>query len=1117
MSDDASRIDPTFLLAHVDGVRRLARSLVFDETVADDVVQETMLVALREPHSRKASSRAWIRGVARNVARRFVRSDKHRSQREKAAARPEAQPSTDGVIARIAEQSRVLTAVMSLDEPYRTAVVLRYFEDLPPREIAERVGAPVETVRTRVKRGLAMLRVELLRRHGDDAREWRLALLPLVGLESKRTGVGAVVGGVMAMKAKVVWIAALLLLAVLALWRFAGSRDERATTIAAVTGAASTTASVLPLNASAPESPDAMATSSVPSVDPNAWRIDGRVVDEDGRPIAGARLRISSADSMGTLDGKPATLSGAEGEFEIRVPGSERVRRVVADADGYRQDSRIVVASRPRDVELRLEAARTMYFIIWDSDTGEPLAGASAETFVLRGGVVSRGLTQSDSQGRFSTPDPGNGRYWDATELRISRDGYQPLKLDMDDRFRAGASTREHPREIDLVAGEGLRVRVLDAETELPVKDANVAAWSGRERTVSVGTGRESGYVGAVSLGEATTNEDGEVVLGAPFREEPLCIVARASGRFGLAWNTSSSPVEEVRLVRTRVVRGVVVDDEDRPVAGAGVSYDLHSLLGIEVGAHLPPLTRQVEQSAETSADANGHFEFPAIPRFHTGGAFWVWSGTDDGTSGGIEVADSPDAADVTIRLVHRSSRFEIHVADDRGSPVFGALVQYLLTYPGDRTDEKGMARLDRCFRPTDFPRMLEIEAPGFAKSSVTLDCYPDEGVALGVTLQAAHVVEGRVVDSDGRPARAEVRVVRADADTALDRTANPFDPGILGTRETNEAGRFRFEDLPEGPYRVRAWNFVNPYRLQASVITAGDEPVQLQLSAPPGGHVAGQRVEGAVFDRDGKRVTRYSMWMQHANGRSLIPRTMAWHFEFENVLPGDYTMEITESTGHEVTKRPLTVRAGEDVTGIRIELSPPATLVGRLDAGDVVDLSDIEVEALDAVTRRSRGSAHTDARGRFEFMHLPAGEYVLELNAREDSRGSFQVAGARFTVTDGDRIDRTFPIKPAGRIVLVVDDERFATREVAFEQQLLDASQNSLMSNVQIFEAGSSRSQWAGSLFRGRTILRNALPVGSYRLHITVLQYPDIDIPVEIVGPRDHEVRVTLPTRTPR
>ena len=51
-------------------------------------------------------------------------------------------------------QRELVDIVTGLDEPYRTTVLLRYIHGLEPRELALRQGVPLETVRTRLKRGL---------------------------------------------------------------------------------------------------------------------------------------------------------------------------------------------------------------------------------------------------------------------------------------------------------------------------------------------------------------------------------------------------------------------------------------------------------------------------------------------------------------------------------------------------------------------------------------------------------------------------------------------------------------------------------------------------------------------------------------------------------------------------------------------------------------------------------------------------------------------------------------------------------------------------------------------------------------------------------------------------
>jgi hypothetical protein len=89
------------------------------------------------------------------------RSEERRDARERVAARPEALPATDDLVQRAELLRAVVDHVIALPEPYRSTILLRFFEERSSQEIAVRRGEPVETVRTRLKRGLAMLRDRL--------------------------------------------------------------------------------------------------------------------------------------------------------------------------------------------------------------------------------------------------------------------------------------------------------------------------------------------------------------------------------------------------------------------------------------------------------------------------------------------------------------------------------------------------------------------------------------------------------------------------------------------------------------------------------------------------------------------------------------------------------------------------------------------------------------------------------------------------------------------------------------------------------------------------------------------------------------------------------------------
>ncbi len=166
---------PDEFLHHAPFLRRLAREVLRDPHLAEDAVQETWLAARRSPPRHNKNVRAWLASVVRNVARKLLRGDARRTRRER--ERPQAVPATQDDAR---ERERVAHALCRLPEPYRTALVMRYYEDLPPREIAARLNAPVETVRTRLRRGLEKL--------GALLRHRAPSVAPLFWLSFRSTG-----------------------------------------------------------------------------------------------------------------------------------------------------------------------------------------------------------------------------------------------------------------------------------------------------------------------------------------------------------------------------------------------------------------------------------------------------------------------------------------------------------------------------------------------------------------------------------------------------------------------------------------------------------------------------------------------------------------------------------------------------------------------------------------------------------------------------------------------------------------------------------------------------------------------------------------------------------------
>lgn len=169
------------LLEHSDWICALSRRLLRDEARAEDAVQETWVEALRNPPRGNENLRGWLATVLANAVRRGVRGEARRTVREAVVARDEAQPSSSDVVERACLQRHLAGHVLDLREPYRTALLLRWFEGLSQGEIAARTGVTSEAVHTRLRRGHALLRERLDAEYGDRG-TWCSALAPLASL-----------------------------------------------------------------------------------------------------------------------------------------------------------------------------------------------------------------------------------------------------------------------------------------------------------------------------------------------------------------------------------------------------------------------------------------------------------------------------------------------------------------------------------------------------------------------------------------------------------------------------------------------------------------------------------------------------------------------------------------------------------------------------------------------------------------------------------------------------------------------------------------------------------------------------------------------------------------------
>ncbi len=149
----------TWVAARGPALLRLAYTLTGNAADAEDVVQDALARALPrwERISRVEDVDAYVRRMVVNAHtswwRRWRRRETPVEQvADRAVTDPRVEPD-DG--------DRLWRACRALPQDQRTAVVLRYYEQLEYAEIAALTGVREGTVRSRVSRGLAVLRAEL--------------------------------------------------------------------------------------------------------------------------------------------------------------------------------------------------------------------------------------------------------------------------------------------------------------------------------------------------------------------------------------------------------------------------------------------------------------------------------------------------------------------------------------------------------------------------------------------------------------------------------------------------------------------------------------------------------------------------------------------------------------------------------------------------------------------------------------------------------------------------------------------------------------------------------------------------------------------------------------------
>lgn len=152
---------------HAGAVFGLARRLLADQTMAEEVVQEVFLRLWNDPgrfDPERGTLRSYLLAQTHGRSVDVLRSEGARRQREEREARQTAEGGYDLELEvwDMAAAAKVREALSELSLQERLAIELAYFGGFTYREVAERLGEPEGTVKSRIRSGLRRLRVELV-------------------------------------------------------------------------------------------------------------------------------------------------------------------------------------------------------------------------------------------------------------------------------------------------------------------------------------------------------------------------------------------------------------------------------------------------------------------------------------------------------------------------------------------------------------------------------------------------------------------------------------------------------------------------------------------------------------------------------------------------------------------------------------------------------------------------------------------------------------------------------------------------------------------------------------------------------------------------------------------
>ncbi|MEM7351176.1 MAG: carboxypeptidase regulatory-like domain-containing protein, partial [Acidobacteriota bacterium] len=698
-----------------------------------------------------------------------------------------------------------------------------------------------------------------------------------------------------------------------------------------------------------------------------AGAIAGRVIDEERRPVAGARvelrpIRVQYRSWNTDNESNARTVTSVRGRFRFDELPRGELQAIRAYHEGYAPAAITAepTAGRGAAVEIVLERGALVFGEVVDESL-QPVVGASvqlshepeadeARLEIPQGEFLIAPETTTDADGRFEVWGVPVGRH----TARVKRQGFAQRSV-------RGVRVSDGGAEVDLgtitlADAAAIEVRVTDREGE-PIARVSVRARPTIELSVA---------------GTSTTRVQdvvGETDREGLYRSEDLTAGDRVDLFLGHA-----AFVDEV-------LRGIAAPTEE-PIeivlrAGAAVSGRVVTETGeVVAGAHLVATTRittesrwgsdVVERHQTASAAEDGRFELLGI---HPGDVRLTAkaSGFAEATLR-LQLDEGDRLEDLTLEL-RQGARVTGRVLDYRGAPVVGARVtvgrqESENEWSGTSTTTDGDGRFRLGDRPLG-PSEVSARHPGFGTTSVEIVLSSGDN-PVDLVLASSLQVAGRVVDTAGKPIpRARLQLEWRSGSSAT-----------TTSRQTEADGLFAFELEGPGDYAISAKK--EGLAEVTRQLTVGRESIRgLELVLHDGAAIAGT-VLGLSPEERGRVIIRASS-RSTDDGSQTTTIDADGRFRVTGLTPGRWRLTATLPGSGREARAIVEIQPGEAEVVYDLALAAgELTLSGEI-------LVDGEPAAGATVWLDGPSAADTLLRigsdGRFRFDSMAPGVYTVSID----------------------------------------------------------------------------------------------------------------------------------------